>query len=174
MIILLFFIAVGNITGTSLRQLPKEESKSPEEFLAYILNDAQERGINNPLIGLDTFHDSLHLVQNMYFSLWFLKIRDNRSFRMFHRDIEMLEASKKDYFKEYHNDFFEEYRNNFMECDYLINAQEWQGWTKQFQPLESMNILIKDDIDQSTQYVRYYLYSKRGMPQKHDKDDSTG
>lgn len=158
-IFLLIFLVKGNITGVSLQKSNKGLN-SAENFLTYILEDAKKQNITNPLVGLDTFHDPRHIVQDIYFSLWFLKLRDSGSFRIFYKDIEMLEAAKKDYFKRKYDNYFKEYRGCFIKCDYLISAQEWQGWLGNFYLLTTADVMIKDDIDQHTSSKKYYLFRR--------------
>lgn len=158
-IFLLIFLVKGNLTGVFLQKSNKGLN-SAEDFLVYILQDAKKQNITNPVIGLDTFHDPSHIVQNIYFSLWFLRLHDSRSFRIFYKDIEMLQASKEDYFKKYYDDFFKEYQEYFTKCDYLISAQKWNGWMWKFYLLATADVMIKDDIDQHTSSKKYYLFRR--------------
>ena len=151
LIFALTFAFIGSISGISFQQENKRANPA-EGFLTYILEDAQRKNISNPLLGLDAFHDPENMIQDLYFSFWFLRLHNRYPFSIFYRDIETLQALTKGQVD------FTQYYEDFLKCDYIIDAQGWDGWLKIFPLLAVDKLLMKDDMDMATFIGRYYLF----------------
>jgi len=154
--IIIFTMIISLLSGILAIPFYKKNihNSQGEEFLRYILDDAKRNNVSVPLLGLDAFHDPLHLVQDLYFTFWFLKLRSPHLFNIYYKDIEMLLASKKESIK------FEDYYRNFLNCDYIVSCQRWEGWLKNYKFLAEVSPMIKDDIDRLSYKRKYFLFKK--------------
>lgn len=134
---------------------PLNTLSTPEYFLISIMTDAQKKHISNPLIGLDAFHDPGNIIQDLYFSLWFYKIKKEYAFEIFYRDIEMLAAADKE------TPSFSKYSDDFTQSDYIVRGQNWQGWNENFSFLGKYPLTITDDLDKQSFNGEYFVYVKR-------------